>query len=109
MRKRIAIVIAVLGCLLALGVAQAGAWTQWAHDEGIKSGESKYSPYVALEWNEVEPAGVGIICAGIRNYGSYCPPEADDVLFGAGGVVDSEAYAHDHSTFTSGFSAWYEA
>src|SRR5437660_10051249 len=98
---------ALLATLVLLGASPAQAWTLWANHEGIKSGESKFGPFVSLSATLVEPAGTGIICAGIRGFGLSCPGRAEKVVFSAGGVVSSEPYAHNHSTFTSGFTGYY--
>jgi hypothetical protein len=106
--KRLVSLIAITACLLAVGVAPAQAWVLWASSHGIKSGESVLGPNVELIENLTEPLGSGIICAGISGYGSFCPSEAVSVDYQLGNVVKSEPYAHDHSSFTSGFNAWYE-
>jgi len=93
---------------VGVGQASASEWVQWATNHGIKSGESVFGPKVELIWNLTEPAGVGIICPGIRNEGLICPPEARAQIFEAFKTINSEPYAHDHSTFTSGFSAKYK-
>jgi len=108
MRTRLTAALALTAATLTLGAASAQAWTNWASKHGIQSGESVYGPRVQLVENLVEPQGSGVICAGIRGYGLYCPPSAESVIFSAGGRVTSEPYAHDHSSFTSGFSAWWQ-
>lgn len=108
MRARLVTTLTLAAAILALAAASAQAWVNWAYKHGIRSGESVYGPRVVLAENLVEPQGVGIICAGIRGYGLYCPPSAESVIFFAGGLVTSEPYAHDHSSFTSGFSAWWQ-
>jgi hypothetical protein len=108
MRARLATILALSAAILAVAAASAQAWNNWATKHGIQSGESVYGPRVQLLENLVEPQGSGIICAGIRGYGLSCPPVAEDVIFSAGGLVTSEPYAHDHSTFQSGFSAWWQ-
>jgi len=107
-RKRLVSLIAVTACLLAVGVAPAQAWVLWASSHGIKSGESVLGPNVNLSENLVEPLGSGIICAGVSGFGSFCPSEPVSVVYQVGKVVKSEPYAHDHSSFTSGFNAWYQ-
>lgn len=108
MRDRIAALAATIACVLAVGVAPAEAWTNWANGTYIRSGESVYGPYVQLTENLVEGRGSAIICAGIRYYGLFCPPVSEGVIFEAGKIVKSEPYAHDHSSYQSGFNAWYE-
>jgi len=109
MRARVVRTLAALAsALVLLGASNAQAWTIWANHEGIKSGENKFGPFVSLSATLVEPLGSGIICAGIRGVGLSCPNEARRVVFEAGSVVRSEPYAHNHSTFTSGFNGYYQ-
>ncbi|HEX5225328.1 MAG TPA: hypothetical protein VFW29_09365 [Solirubrobacteraceae bacterium] len=109
MRTRVLGTLAALLTALALfGAASAQAWTLWANHVGIGSGENKFGPFVSLSASLVEPLGSGIICAGIRGVGLMCPGKAEKVVFNAGSVVSSEPYAHNHSTFTSGFNGFYQ-
>ena len=108
MRARvIGTLAALVTALVLLGASTAQAWTLWANHEGIKSGENKFGPFVWLSAALVEPAGTGLICAGIRGFGLSCPSRTEKVVFSAGGVVSSEPYAHNHSPFTSGFTGYY--
>jgi hypothetical protein len=112
MRKRLVRLVAVAMCLSTIGVAQAAVGTtgaqafQWANHHGIGSGENVFGGVELLTWNEVEPLGSGIICAGIRSISLSCPPSAENWRITISEQGFYEPYAHNHSTFTSGFSAY---
>ena len=108
MARRLLSLATIAACVAALAAPEAQAWQNWAYHHGIQSGESVYGPRVTLVENLTEPLGSGIICAGIRGYGLYCPGSAESAIFSAGRYVTSEPYAHDHSPFQSGFNGWWQ-
>jgi hypothetical protein len=107
-RRKIGALAALVAAFVLLGAATALAWTQWASHEGIKSGENKFGPYVTLSESKVEGLGSGLVCAGIRGEGLVCPTSPGTAIENLGFNVNSEPYAHNHSTFTSGFNGFYQ-
>lgn len=107
MRTRAIAVLLALACCLSFAVAQAGA-VEYANHVGVESGGNYFSPYVRLYAAETAPYGEAIGCAGIRGYGLYCPPYSHEA---AGYVLEdyvySEAYIHNHATYTSYFNGYY--
>jgi hypothetical protein len=107
MRKGFITILAVAMCVGALGVSPAGAeeFGEYAHHVKTESGQNVFGPLRSVHAAVTEPYGVGIGCAGIRGSGLMCPPNSlEDGIYNLGFNVKSEAYIHNHSTFTSYFN-----
>jgi hypothetical protein len=107
MRTRALALLLALTCCLSFAVAQAGA-VEYANHVGVESGANYFSPYEYMYAAETTPYGEAIGCAGIRGYGLYCPPNSHEAAgYVLGGYVYSEAYIHNHATYTSYFNGYY--
>ena len=113
MRKRLAKLAALAMCLSTIGVAQAAVGAtgaqafEWANHVAIASGANVFGGVELLTWNETEPAGEAIICAGIRSIVLACPPKSKEnerVTISEFGFY--EPYAHNHATYGSYFYAY---
>jgi hypothetical protein len=112
MRTNLKRLMSLAACLCALGIAQTAVGTtgaeafEWAHHHEITSGANVFGGVELLSYNEVFPAGSGVTCAGIRGIGLGCPPgKAEPWRISISEFNFFEPYAHNHSTFTSFFSA----
>lgn len=90
---------------VASAVAPAAQAFEWAVHREIKSGQTIIGALELLSENEVKPAGSGIICPGIRGIGIFCPAKAENFTVKISEFNFFEPEAHNHSTFTSFFSA----
>jgi hypothetical protein len=110
-KARIAAIVAVLACCLALVATAFATFSrhQWAgNGYHLESGQNGFLNHdVILD----ESQGKGenrAVCAGIRGIGDTCVGRGEEAVYGTKGIaVEAEPYIHNHDAEAGYFNAWY--